>query len=52
MIAYWGKKTRERMDAGREALGRRTHGSAFTSAPAKNTHGENTAVKRDIAIII
>jgi len=39
------------MQVGR-ALGGRTHGSAFTSAPAKNTHGENTAVKRDIAIII
>ena len=33
-------------------LGKRTHSSAFTSTPAKNTHRENTAVRRDIAIII
>ena len=34
------------------ALGKRTYSSAFISTPAKNTHRENTAVRKDIAIII
>ena len=33
------------------ALGKRTHSSAFISTSAKNTHRENTAVRKDIAII-
>lgn len=35
-----------------KALDRETRSSVFTSAPAKNTHIENTAVGRDTAIII
>lgn len=34
------------------ALGKRTYNSAFRSSPAKNTYIENTAVRKDIAIII
>lgn len=52
MAVYQMKKTGKLMDEGREDSGQKDMYFCFYNHFAKNTHIENTAVRKDITIII